>query len=220
MRVAWARAAASWVALVALSAGSCTPQREPTRGADPDRLASLIARLPAEKRDVLWIEGMAESTTFTLVRGAERFALFYVPVDMVAQASAGREGTFVSLQFVGGRDQGQGPTVATVFFSRLPDSLAIQPGALGLPFMKGTERPVRRRSWTVREYGLEGTFRPEGPLAFGELLYGKHAGLPFWIQIYYPAEMADGMGPRLGAILRSWIWSDDGTRLESSSPAS
>lgn len=204
------------LALVLEAAPSCTPRRVESRAAS-DSLAALLAHLPEAKPGVLWIEGMAESTTFLLFRGAERFALFYVPVDIVARAGPGKEGTFVSLEFVAGatptsRTGPRAVTLTTLFLSRLSDSLAVKPGALSLSFIRGTPRDVRRHAWTEREYALAGTIPRQGP-AVGELLFGEHSGLPFWIQIYYPVEMADGMGPRIEAILESWIWTDTGEPL-------
>jgi hypothetical protein len=204
------------LALGLAAAPSCTTRRDERRAAS-DSLTALLAHLPAARPGVLWIEGMAESTTFLLFRGAERFALFYVPVDIVARASSGKEGTFVSFEFVAGANATSrtGPravTVATLFLSRLSDSLAVKPGALSLPFIRGAARDLRRHAWTEREYALAGTLPRHGP-AVGELLFGRHSGLPFWIQVYYPVEMADGMGPRIEAILESWIWTDTGRPL-------
>jgi hypothetical protein len=45
--------------------------------------------------------------------------------------------------------------------------------------------------------------------------YGEHNGRFFYVAYAYPAEFADGMGPRTHFIRTNWVWLNDGRSLES-----
>lgn len=62
--------------------------------------------------------------------------------------------------------------------------------------------------WAVR------SFRLTGPRS-GFLTLGKREDRWFQLLTAYPPEFGDGMGPRIGLILRRWRWADGSALLES-----
>lgn len=143
-------------------------------------------------RDSILLEGTYEPITAQLVKstGSMSFST-YAPADMRFERSSAQagEGYYFFANFGGRKNEN-----AFMLVFLLPEgSTDASAHALGKAFV------ASRKS--DRQFS---NYQP-----------GSHNGRVFYVAYAYPAEFADGMGPRLAYIRRHWVWLNDGRSLAS-----
>jgi hypothetical protein len=226
------------VAIVLLSVpllAGCDPRTEVV-----DDTAPTIQATAREERVRLpiTIEGMADTLSFRLVRAPRDFLLpfsTYVPDDMESEFTRVDERQVVHFTArFGGRLE---PRARFSVYAHPPGTTVHQAQSELAAYLSGLfpddspfrgpdyERqvpvePADRYPWAVEE----SQFRVPRSDAPGILV--GHAGVAsdaggnalFHFIIEYPEEYADGMGPRVQAILDEWRWEDTGRMLGEDAP--
>jgi hypothetical protein len=93
---------------------------------------------------------------------------------------------------------------------------------------EGTDAEAARETATGSEAGLEAVDPPRLDWAMEEyrrrgeelgfVALAEAGGRRYYFNARYPAEFADGMGPRVGMILDRWTWTADGGALVGDEP--
>ena len=199
--------------------GGAHPSSRSASGAraNADAVDAATAR-PQTRVDTLFLEGMAEPVTLTLVRAPNEFPLPFSTytagdfiVESVASTANGESAVRFIAAFGGVRNDEAFLEVA-----------AYPAGTTEAEAAARAERAVGARGhvvaageasmeWAVRQWRLEAR-DPRGGWTLGFAGLGRHGDRWFHILARYPAEYADGFGPRAGLILEHWRW-DDGTAL-------
>lgn len=185
---------------LAAVAGGCGRRERADETAVRDTVAaqprSWLDLLPATRRDSVQVEGMSEAATSRLFRGTDHHAVFWTPHPITAEPEPGSHGEAARLLWVGGG-------------TPRPFGMVRFLGEAGLPPPPvGSEpRTPRAWDWTEAEYVA---VRGENVL---ERFDGMHRGKAFTVELDYPAEWGDGLGPRLVLLFDSWIWVDTGRNL-------
>ncbi|MHB1168873.1 MAG: hypothetical protein ACYC28_06275 [Longimicrobiales bacterium] len=173
--------------------------------------------LPATKRGVLLLEGKADSTDFRLVETPDGFPVqftTYVPADMVTDVDSvdgGHSIEFVA-NFGGVLNQ---RAYMQVFFYPRRTSLPLARTTVD-NFIRGLNPEVDRsvseapEPWAYEQTSF--SYPHEQQTYVGRIALAKRGEIAFHMLAHYPAEYADGMGPRIAAILQEWRWAD-GTPL-------
>lgn len=141
----------------------------------------------------------------------------YSPSDMIVEQSASDEGEGVRFiaNFGGTRTDSAFLHIFTPndSASGLDDvrRLLLEPnGIIGSNGWKAEEMTPVRYAWAVESFRITG--RP-GSDIIGSASIGMHRGRGIIVVTVYPAEFADGMGPRVAMILESLQWRDTRTGL-------
>lgn len=207
--------------LAALLLAGCVPGDAAERAADdgaapgsppPTADSSAVARSeerPEEVQGSIVLEGLREPMRYQLFRAPPDFPLqfsTYVPEDMVVergQAADGAEVRFVA-NFAGRREPR-----ATLSVLAPPPLNAAQARALlrTAARLQGPVEVVQRPTfaWALEEYRFRGVGGEVGRVALG-----RNRGRFFLVTVRYPAEMGDGMQPRVRRILDEWRWRGGG----------
>lgn len=85
-------------------------------------------------------------------------------------------------------------------------------GSGGLEYEEAVPPPGH--DWATLGYRLRGVVGSD-PVT-GWISLGERAGRRFYFMALYPAEYADGLGPRFDFILEHWVWLDTGEPLRRS----
>lgn len=188
--------------------------RPPSAGVPGERVE---VERPATKRGVLMLEGTADTTEFRLVETPAGFPLqfsTYVPADMVADVDSvdgGHSIEFVA-NFGGVLEQ---RAYVQVFFYPRRTSLPLARTTVD-NFITGLNPEVDRSiSETPEPWAYEQTsfsYPHEQQTYVGRIAIAQRGDVTFHMLAHYPAEYADGMGPRIAAVLHEWRWAD-GTPL-------
>lgn len=165
----------------------------------------------ATREGEIHIEGRTQAMTFHRFRPGEAFALpfeTYVPADMAAATADSGQGAVVVIRAA---FDGTPVDAAAIHIATLPagtrqaDALATA-RALAAGVARGGAVRAEPPAWARALHRLEGD-------RLGYVALGEHAGRWFYVLAAYPPEYADGMAPRVDAILAAWRWRDDGTPL-------
>lgn len=178
---------------------------------------ALDVERPASKRGVLMLEGTADTVEFRLVEAPPEFELgfsTYVPADMNVEFDSADGGH--SVEFIanfGGRVTPR--AYAQVFF--YPRSTALPLARTTVDnFITGLNPEVDRSvAETPEPWAYEQTsfsYPHEQQTFVGRIALAQRGAVVFHMLAHYPAEYADGMGPRIAAVLHEWRWAD-GTPL-------
>ena len=147
---------------------------------------------PEEKRDSIQLEGNWEPLTAKLFKPHSDVPFsVYVPEDMLfEQASSGEgEGFYFYTNFGGKRNQD-----AFMLVFMLPR------GASASDAQRLADAFTSSRTRSNYVAGVQ---------------LGSYQDRHFYVAYTYPAEFADGMGPRTHFIRSEWIWLNDGRSLQS-----
>jgi hypothetical protein len=166
------------------------------------------------------------------VRSPDGFPLpfsTYVPEDMDAEFDAIETGHIVNFpaRFGGqrtdrarltihayppGTSVDQAQTELAAYLSGLfPDDTPLTRGA---QYEQATPvEPASRYPWATEESRYRVPGDQPGTVLTGRAGVSSHGNRVFFFIIEYPAEFADGMGPRVEAILDEWRWEDTGEAL-------
>jgi len=186
----------------------------PSAGVPGERVQS---ERPARRRGVLMIEGTADSMEFRLVETPDGFPLefsTYVPADMVAEIDSSNAGH--SVEFVanfGGTLNSRAYVQAFFYPRNTALSLArttVDNFVTGLNPEVDRSRAEAPESWASEQTSF--SYPHEQQTYTGRIALAQRGDVVFHVLAHYPAEYADGMGPRIAAILQEWRWAD-GTPL-------
>lgn len=190
---------------------SSTP---PSAGVPGERVQS---DRPATRRGVLMIEGTADTTDFRLVETPDGFPLefsTYMPADMVAEIDSSNAG--YSVEFIANFGGTLNPRAyLQAFFYPRSTALALARTTVD-NFVTGLNPEVDRsraeepESWASEQTSF--SYPHEQQAYTGRIALAQRGDVVFHVLAHYPAEYADGMGPRIAAILQEWRWAD-GTPL-------
>lgn len=169
------------------------------------------AERPETREGEIRVEGQAQPMTFNRFRPGEAFALpfeTYVPADMTAATADSGQGAVVVIRAA---FDSTPVDAAAIHIATLPagtrqaDALATA-RALAAGVARGEAVRAEPPAWARALHRLEGD-------RLGFVALGEHAGRWFYVLVAYPPEYADGMAPRVDAILAAWRWRDDGSPL-------
>ena len=166
---------------------------------------------PETREGEIRVEGQTQPMTFHRFRPGEAFALpfeTYVPADMTAATADSGQGAVVVIRAA---FDGTPVDAAAIHIATLPedtrqaDALATV-RALAAGVARGESVRAEPPAWARALHRLEGD-------RLGFVALGEHADRWFYVLVAYPPEYADGMAPRVDAMLEAWRWRDDGTPL-------
>lgn len=172
---------------------------------------------PATKRGVLMLEGTPDTVEFRLVESPQGFEpgfSTYAPADMVVSFDSAGGGQ--SVRFTANFGGTLTPRAyAQVFF--YPRSTALSLARTTVDnFISGLDPEVDRSvSEAPEPWAFEQTsfsYPHEQQTYIGRIALAQRGDIVFHLLAHYPAEYADGMGPRIAAVLHEWRWAD-GTPL-------
>jgi hypothetical protein len=174
-------------------------------------LAQVAPGRPAVRLDTIYIEGMPQPVQLQLVESPATFPMpftTYVPSDFAFEGT--RRGDQPEVRFS-----------AEFGGQRNPDAfLEIAPYPTGLS-LEGAEERARYAAdagaqlmsaqdsdlpWAIREW--RSAARDDTGEWVSRVILGRHGERYFQLRIRYPAEYADGFGPRAAIVLREWRWKD------------
>lgn len=190
--------------------GDAAPADSPL-GADTIEGPPPAPDRPTRRTDTVSVEGMPEEMALRLYRtpaGVEPGFSAYVPGDMAAvtrERERGWEVRFVT-EFAGTRN----PDAYLSVVLHPPGTTeaeareAARASAVERGYQGGETAGIRQRwRWAAGGY-------PLGRELSGAAAWGRHGGHLFQVVLQYPPEYGDGMAPRVGMILDTWIWHDGG----------
>lgn len=171
-------------------------------------------RPPEVKADSVMIEGTWQRTTVHLVPsppGFEPAFYTYAPEDFAVHQSSSDEGA--SWRFnarFGGTENPEAYMLVFFFPEGTSDSEArrrMDALTANRTMVQRDSAQPKRYPWSEAEYSYQGKTKSGQPL-LGSVALGRHNGRLFYILTEYPAEYADGFGPRAHVILKEWRWAD------------
>jgi hypothetical protein len=184
--------------------------------------------------DTLLVEGTPEPTTARLLQSPEGASMpfsTYVPDGISASFEGG--GDTVSVRFAAAFTGAADPNAYMHVRIYAPDIGLIEARELLGGFLNArqpddapvdgqrVEQPyqtVEAPQWGQEAFAL--SYRGEGNhMYFGYLVIATRRERVFHVLIHYPAEYADGLGPRFDRILQHWRWDDNGEMLRGEPPA-
>jgi hypothetical protein len=200
-------AAAALLALAACGGGEMASERPealPVGSATDVSPPPAAPSRPEVREGTITLAGMTEPMTYRLYRSPAGFALpfsTYLPADMQAEgASRGEDEAVRFVTAFGGARNERAFVQLTVHpagttLAEARERFAAASGA-------SAEVPAGERAypWALEERAGQSA----GTIRHGAL--GEHAGRYFLLLAEYPAEMGDGMGPRIAEIVREWRW--------------
>jgi hypothetical protein len=167
---------------------------------------------PETIRDTVMIEGIAEVETASLVSTPANFPLpfsTYLPEGMRAEfADDGSRVRFIAAF---------GGTVNPDAYVQVSPAMGDARAAAD-SIIRSARGSAAEVSHADAPSWAEGAARfmyrnTAGDLVSGRVTSARHSGRVFHVVHHYPAEYADGMGPRIDRILRHWRWEDTGAML-------
>lgn len=169
------------------------------------------AARPDTKQATIHIEGNPEHLTLQRFTPDASFPLpfeTYVPADMTADTVDTGRGAVVRIRAAFGD---RPVNAAALHIAALPpDTDAAEAELWASALADGVARDElyqeREPAWGRAMHRLEGE-------RAGFVALDTHAGRWFYVLAAYPPEYADGMGPRIEAILDEWRWLDTGEPL-------
>lgn len=186
--------------------------QEPADDEQQDDDGDATAR-PATKAGTIMIEGMPEPMDFILFEVPDDWPLAfstYHTADFLAEPLRTGEGDAVNFvaNFGGTRNdevliqvffhpEGTDPGEADMVAEHLAQDFQLEPA----------DDDDDRAPWAYAVWVARG-----GP-NITWLAAAEYDGQYFYLLADYPAEYGDGIGPRIGVILREWIWTDTGAPL-------
>jgi hypothetical protein len=211
-------------AVLTLLLAACDTQPAPEQQPDPRTLPSRAETIS----DTLLIEGTPEPVTARLLQspaGTSVSFSTYVP-EGISPSFEG-EGDTVSVRFAAAFSGVTDPNAymhvrfyaADMSIAEARDILrgflsAREPEGApldGSPVEQGYQM-VEAPSWGQEAFSL--SYRGEGNRMYlGHLVIATRRDRVFHVLTHYPAEYADGLGPRFDRILHHWRWDDDSEML-------
>jgi hypothetical protein len=179
-------------------------------------LPQAPADRPPSRRDTIQIEGNPEPVELRLVRSPADFPMpftTYATSDFVVEPA--RRGDDPAVRFIaafGGRRNDRAFVEVLAYPAGLSETEALaraqragtdEGGGALVP----AERPLPR--WAIGAWRLQGR-GPDG-MVLGGVSVGRHGPRRFHVLTRYPAEYADGFGPRAQVILDEWRWANGST---------
>jgi len=210
------------VALAAAAVGACS-RGDADRRRPPPPPADTVSEIPLQAtgptsraetlQDTLSLEGTAQPVTLRLYRTPPGFPLpfsTYVPADLVPESGAsGDDRTVRFVAAFGGRRTDSAYVAVTIHSETVTEEAARRLLSAATGGSAPAAQEQQRYPWALAEYsGSTG-----GVVARGIL--GRHEGQFFHVLIRYPAEFADGFGPRAAMVLEHWEWEGGGGGLGS-----
>lgn len=168
---------------------------------------------PEEAERTILLEGMEETIGVRLFATPALWPLefsTYHPDDWVAEAFLGERGPVVRFTVAYGGRRNDDAYLEVAAYPTGIDETAARRRLADLASELGLEQVSdrdHRYPWSLAEY--VGT----GGVVQG-LALGRHGDQWFHVHWHYPAEHADGFGPRQALILEEWIWADNGLPLD------
>jgi hypothetical protein len=156
--------------------------------------------LPLEKKDSVSIEGSMEPTTLKLIRpdGAEPPFTTYMPKDFVFEPLSSGEGTgYYFFTNFGGRRNPEAYLLLFVFPENTTRTDAVARVKAFVASRSSTAKPAEFEAFSFTKNNIR--------YASGIELR-QHGNRFYYIARQYPAEMADGFGPRAHKITENWNW--------------
>lgn len=216
--------AAAAVAAASLLLPGCGPRdAEPA----PEPQPQLPPRAETTT-DTLYLEGMPEVVTLTLVRSpadARPGFSTYVPPGIETDVDAAGDSASVrfSAAFSGSVDPnaymhvrlyplGTGTAVAGEVVAGFMRSRRPQDDPTGdAPAEEAPHHPTDVPAWGTEAHVF--SYADGDRRYVGRVVIGQHGPQSFHVLTHYPAEYGDGLGPRFEQILRHWRWEDSGAML-------
>jgi hypothetical protein len=166
----------------------------------PDSVTQPTNQLPLEKKDSVSIEGSMEPITLKLIRpdGAEPPFLTYMPKDFVFDPITSGEGTgyYFFTNFAGKRN-----SEAYLLLFVFPENTTREDAVARVKAF------VSSRNSTVKPTDFEAFAFTKNNVRYASGIdLRQHGNRFYYIARQYPAEMADGFGPRAHKITESWQW--------------
>ena len=210
--------------LFALLSAACRGEREAevtrereiletdTIPADDVAVSKPGLRPPEVKGDSVMLEGTWHRIAVHLVEsppGFEPAFYTYAPEDFAVHQSSSAEGTAwrFNARF-GGTENPEAYLLVFFFPDGTSDSEArrrIDQLIADRTVVQRDAGQAKRYPWSEVEYSYQGKTKSGQPL-LGSVALGRHNGRLFYFLTEYPAEYADGFGPRAQVILKEWRW--------------
>lgn len=167
--------------------------------------------------DTLMVEGMPEPMVLRRVEASAPFPLpfsTYVPASMTAETASSGEGDALRITMAEPTDfTREAAIVVHVHPEGTTREQAVdaarETASAGGAEVEPLERP---HAYALASFRFR---RPGDPRSrvVGWVEVGEREGRFFRVMVAYPAEMGDGMSPRVGAVLREWRWQPSGDPL-------
>lgn len=181
------------------TAASSVHTGTPSVAAPTDTTGTPLTYLPQEKRDSIRIEGSWQPITLRLIQpeSADPPFLTYMPKDFAFDpvSSGAGDGYYFYTSYSGQRNN-NAYLLLFVFPRGTAQAEAIERVKTWVA-SRGAPAPAQYESFQ---------FRQGGQLFFGSIDLRKHGDRFYYIAHQYPAEFADGFGPRAEKIKSSWKW--------------
>ena len=209
------------VLAAALALPGCTPKGGdavaggPTPappGVEQPALPGPAADRPPFRRDTIQIEGTPTPVELRLVRSPADFSTpftTYAPTDFIIEVAG--QGENRAVRFIaafGGRRNDRAFMDVVMYPPGLSEADALaRAQRTGFEASDGADfSPAEGPPWAIRAWRIQGRGR-EG-MVLGGVHVGRHGARYFHVLTRYPAEYADGFGPRARVILDEWRWGD------------
>jgi hypothetical protein len=187
----------------------------PVSPTEPTSAVDTIDR-PATRTDTMMLE--ADPHVFEARRlDAGLYSVYYPADEMIVEQGASDEGEGVRFiaNFGGTRTDS---AFLHIFTPNDPASglddvrrLLLEPkGIIGSHGWRAEEMTPARYPWAIESFRITGR---AGSDIIGSASIGEHRGRGIVVVTAYPAEFAEGMGPRVASILASLEWKDTRTGL-------
>ena len=179
--------------------------------------------LPARPRalaDSVLVEGMWQPEQLTLVRAPAGFEppfTTYLPSGL--EVSFNVNDSTPSVRFVAAFAGRVNPAAYLQVRLYPPGSAelvvrsAVDTYLRGLNPREDRVHPTETWPWGLAAWSFQAGGPPADSVMLGRVGIARHGNRFLHVIAHYPAEYADGIGPRFQRILREWRWEDDGARL-------
>lgn len=182
----------------------------PTSGDAGEGAPSRPADRPATITDTLRIEGMAEPVRLSLVRSPASFPLpfsTYVPADLRGEFASSGEGDAYRIVWREGNRVNRGARIQLTVLPAGTSRSEAARAARTVAETGGGEVSVLADPdpWAIEAF----RYRRPGDAQrriVGWVQLGERDGRYYHWSAQYPAEMGDGMGPRIAAVLKHLRW--------------
>lgn len=189
-----------------------TPQTSTTETNQPTPITGSTAQSlrPSTKTDTISVEGEKTKVTLKLYDQASQvFTTYFPEPDFVVESSGSGEGTGARFYFNAGGQQNQDVYVAMFFpaqattLEQIKELVTQEQGLLQSNQWKVVNQDEDvAYSWAKERIVFEEQ-RPSSQNIQGEVYIGESGGKAFYVISHYPAEYAEGFGPRADLILKN-----------------
>jgi len=195
--------------LLLTSCNSSDTQQAPAGGNDQTEAIEPASR-PDTITTTISIEGIEETMDMYLLESPEGFHpkfSTYVPVDMRTDRGYSGEGDVIRIwAHFGGISSKDAQLIIRGFPDGINAKEAREAAKEAAQRVGETAVDTARYGWADQVFSINGE-------RIGFLALAKEKDRWFYLLAAYPPEYADGMGPRLHQLIRSWQWKESGTTL-------